>query len=134
VIEEQEALWRCLEPDWEHHALRDAKRALARVRERGEAKEYGEAHLVARLHLGLLDPLPVACVGCGVTDWEVTLQAALDWEHAPPARLRTGARGEIFSAQPELDYNPMCIPCHKRRDSWRKALPFIKQVQQAAAS
>jgi len=65
----------------------------------------------------------VACRHCGVTDWDRILHAALDWESAPAERLRIDYAGKIFSIRPDLDYIPLCVPCHRRHDTWRKALP-----------
>ena len=99
--------------------------ACARVLKRGYSHEYNEAHLVARWCLGMFHDPPVACRDCGATDWERRLHAALDWEAAPAERLRIDRTGKIFSIRPDLDYIPLCVPCHKRHDTWRKALPAI---------
>ena len=97
--------------------------ACRRVLKFGVAREYSEAHLVARWCIGLLSPMPVACRACGVTDFERDLHAALDWEQAPADRLRIDYRRRVFSTRPDLDYIPLCVPCHRRHDSWHKALP-----------
>lgn len=98
--------------------------ACIRVQRQGEARTYSDAHLVARWVLGLLHPDPVVCRRCAVTDYDANMHAALDWESAAPAgRLRVDRAGKIFSARPDLDYIPLCASCHKRHDTWRKALP-----------
>jgi integrase len=107
-------------------ADRDAIRLLAvkvraQVRDQGGARTYTQAHLVARLHLGLLDRAPVACRGCGKPGWP--LNAALNWPEVPAERLRADYRDSIFSVAPESDYIPLCNGCHRRVDSWRAALP-----------
>jgi hypothetical protein len=97
--------------------------AKARFTRRGAANA-GDVHLIARLHLGLLDDAHVACQHCGVLDYRARsgLQAALNWPEVPAERLRQDAYGRIFSIAPETDYIRLCIPCHRRLDSWRKAL------------
>jgi len=99
--------------------------ACTRVLELGYSRDYSETHLVARWCLGMLHETPVACRQCGVTESDRKLHAALDWEAAPSERLRIDRKGKIFSIRPDLDYIPLCIPCHRRHDTWRKALPAI---------
>lgn len=107
------------------HALQRAMKVVANIRASGGATNYTEAHLAARWHLRFFDPMPVACRGnCGRTDHDVRrFHAALNWETAPPERLRVDYAGRVFSIAPELDYIPLCPGCHRRFDSWRKALP-----------
>jgi hypothetical protein len=118
------------ERDWFHYdrcsvGVTGLRSACARVLEVGYSREYSEAHLVARWCLGMFHEAPVACRDCGATDWERKLHAALDWESTPVERLRIDYAGKIFSIRPDLDYIPLCIPCHRRHDTWRKALPAI---------
>ena len=115
------------ERDWNGRPRRPGglHRACVRVLARGYSHEYNEAHLVARWCLGMFHEPPVACRDCGVTDWERILHAALDWESAPVERLRIDYAGKIFSIRPDLDYIPLCVPCHRRHDTWRKALPAL---------
>ena len=109
-------------PGWFYLSTRtDALSARARFIKRGDTNA-GDAHLIARLHLGLLDDPPVHCAHCGEPDCRVNLQAALNWPAVPADRLRQDARGRIFSISPETDYLALCIPCHRRLDSWRQAL------------
>jgi len=108
--------------------MRSALNARAQVRVQGEARTYHQAHLVARLGLGLLGAVPVACQECGA-DFEVSgvarlqIHAALNWPEVPGERLRTNYAGKVFSIAPETDYIPLCHSCHRRMDSWRAVLP-----------
>jgi hypothetical protein len=110
------------------HAVQAARAALARIEERGAATSYGDAHIAARWHLRFFETPPVRCLHCPATEATVGgvvngIHAALDWENAPAARLRIDDRGRVFSISPDLDYIPLCRSCHRRHDSWRKALP-----------
>jgi hypothetical protein len=100
------------QPPWPY----ELRGVCALVLRQGEARTYGQAHCVARWCLGIYDPAPVACRDCGVTDWERAVHAALDWQAAPASRLRADYRGRVFSVRPDLDYIPLCAPCHKRFD------------------
>ena len=118
-----------LDDDWyPPSALGDARAAIRRIGERGEALYYGEAHLAARWHLGFFERPPVGCVKCPATEATVGglvngIHAALNWEDIPAERLRINYAGQIFSCAPHLDYLPMCVSCHRKHDTWRKALP-----------
>lgn len=103
-------------------AATDAKRAYARVGERGEARTYGDAHLAARWHLRFFEEAPVGCAHCPATEATTRVHAALDWEHVPVSRLRTDSYGKTFSIAPDLDYIPLCMSCHRSYDmgGWRK--------------
>jgi hypothetical protein len=98
------------------------------VRANGEARTYGQAHLVARWLLGLYSKPPVACRHCGVLDTEQPsrlvspMHAALDWRQAPQDRLRTDYAGRVYSTRPDLDYIALCTSCHRRYDvrAWRE--------------
>lgn len=108
--------------------LRRAERAAERIRESGGARSYSDAHLAARLHLRFFEPAPVKCVKCPATEATIGglvngIHAALDWENAPVERLRIDYAGLIFSIAPDMDYLPMCRNCHRKHDTWRKALP-----------
>lgn len=109
--------------DWYSSTRQDAIAAEARLTRRGEVST-GDVHLIARLRLGLLDDEHAACQDCGVLDCHTTgLQAALNWPVVPAERLRQDAAyGRIYSVSPD-DYIALCRPCHRRLDSWRKALP-----------
>lgn len=105
-----------------------AGRAATRIRERGSALNYSEAHLAARWHLGFFAPDLAGCAHCPATEGTVHgltsgIHAALNWEQAPAERLRIDYAGRVFSTSPDLDYIPLCRSCHSRHDSWRKALP-----------
>ena len=97
--------------------------ACVRFAEHGEARYYGEAHLVARWCLGLLSPAPVACQHCAVLDTKADFHAALDWENLPADRRRTDDRGRVYSTRPDLDYIALCRSCHRSHDmgGWKRA-------------
>ncbi len=97
------------------HVREYALAAKARA-DRGGTQNYRDTHLIARLHLGLLDDAPVACAHCGVTDYHAALYAALNWPDIPVGRLRRGETGHMFSRAAETDYIPLCGPCHRRMD------------------
>ncbi len=110
------------------HVVSEARACLRRIQERGGASYYSEAHRAARLHLRFFEPEPVRCARCPTTEATISglvngIHAALDWENVPAERLRVDYAGRIFSVAPELDYIPLCRRCHRRYDSWRKALP-----------
>jgi hypothetical protein len=115
--------------------------ACRSMRRYGEAATYSDAHHVARWLLGLAKRAPVACHGCGIKDTELgglisQMHAALNWQDAPVERLRSDYKGRIFSIRPDLDYVALCTSCHRRRDSWKYALPpgirgsAISQIRQ----
>jgi hypothetical protein len=115
---------------FDERAAKDALCAVQRIRKRGGASYYGEAHLAARWHLGFFCLAPVKCARCPATEATVDglingIHAALDWENAPVERLRVDYAGRIFSIAPEADYVPMCRRCHRKHDqrSWRTFIP-----------
>jgi hypothetical protein len=115
----------------------ELRRACLRVMERGGATSYQDAHIVARWLLGLVSSEPVACRSCGIKDTELgglvsQMHAALNWEATPAERLRVDSRGKVFSARPDLDYIALCTSCHRKHDSWRRALPIIMRNSRPA--
>jgi len=114
---------------WEScpHKVNEAKRTVARIAERGGAQTYNEAHIAARWHLKFLEPEPVACRKCGITEADAPgllisgIHAALNWPSTPRERLRVSPRGQFFSAAPDLDYIPLCAACHHRFDRGQPA-------------
>ena len=103
--------------------LPNLRGACARFSRDGEARSYGDAHLVARWCLGLFGAEPVHCARCGVPDTCRTLHAALDWQSAPTESLCTDYRNRIYSARPDRDYMPLCGSCHARydRSAWKRS-------------
>lgn len=107
--------------DYYSETRKTAQAAEAKLARRGEVG-YGDVHLIARLRLGMLDDSHAARDGCGITDRDAQLKAALNWPAVPNSRLRQCKySGSIYSISPD-DYRALCNTCHRRLDSWRTAL------------
>ncbi len=113
------------------HVREYALAAKARA-DAGGTQNYKDTHLIARLHLGLLDDAPVACAHCGVTDYHARLYAALNWPDIPADRLLHSERGYRYSLAAETDYIPLCAKCHQRMDfpGWsgipKREAPYLR--------
>jgi hypothetical protein len=95
------------------------------LRDGADLLSYSDVHLIARLHLGLLDGPPVACRSCSITDAERVLVAAFNWPETPREFWRIDYAGRVYSIRPEVDYVRLCGKCHRRMDSWRTAVQLL---------